>query len=167
MTADLPPWRSELDAIVGARHGGQVAGVLKRLQALDARYPNVGEIAYQIAWTHDVLGQEREALSWYEKAVALGLAPNELSGALLGLGSTLRCLGHYDRSAEVLEAAQRQFPDQREFEVFLAMTRHNQGQHRDAMRLLLTVLADTSEDVGVTAYQRAIRFYADQLDRVW
>lgn len=166
-SAELPPWKAELDAIVGARHGGQVGAVLRRLQELDRRHPNVGEIAYQIAWTHDVLGQEREALPWYEKAVALGLPPNELSGALLGLGSTLRCLGHYDRAAEVLESAQRQFPDQREFDVFLAMTRHNQGRHADAMRLLLNVLAETSEDVGITAYQRAIRFYADKLDRTW
>jgi len=162
--ADLPPWKPELDAIVGARHGGQVAGVLKRLQDLDARYPNVGEIAYQIAWTLDVLGQKQDALPWYEKAVALGLSPNELSGALIGLGSTLRCLGRYDRAAEVLESGQRQFPDQREFDVFLAMTRHNQGRHAEAMELLLTLLADTSEDVGVTAYQRAIRYYADKLD---
>ena len=162
----LPPWKPELDAIVGARHGGQVQSVLERLLDLDRRFPHVAEIHYQIAWTCDVLGREGEALPHYERAVALGLPPNEHSGALLGLGSTLRCLGQFDRAAEVLENAQRQFPDQREFEVFLALTRYNQGRHAEAMRLLLTLLADTSEDVGITAYQRAIRFYADKLDRV-
>ncbi|HEX2101759.1 MAG TPA: tetratricopeptide repeat protein, partial [Candidatus Synoicihabitans sp.] len=146
--SDLLPWKPELDAIVGARHGGQVEGVFARLQALDARHPNVAQIAYQLAWTCDVLGRSAEALPYYEKAVALGLPPNELSGALLGLGSTLRCLGHYERAAAVLESAQRQFPNQREFDVFLAMTRHNQGRHAEAMQLLLTLLADTSEDVG-------------------
>src|SRR5690606_36502999 len=101
---------------------------------------------------------------WFEKAVALGLSPNELSGALVGLGSTLRCLGRYDRAGEVLESGQRQFPDQREFDVVPAMTRHNQDRYADARELLITLLADTSEDVGVTAYKRAIRSYADKLD---
>lgn len=164
---ELPDWRSELDTIIGARHGGQSGQVLTRLKELDGRHPNVAEINYQLAWTCDSLGREGEALRYYEKAVALGLPPNELSGALLGLGSTLRCLGHYERAAEVLRSGRAQFPDNREFEVFLAMTLHNLGQHAEAMELLLTTIADTADDPGLTAYQRAIRYYAGQLDRQW
>jgi tetratricopeptide (TPR) repeat protein len=156
-------WKPELDAIVGARHGGQVSGVLNRLQALDARYPNVAEINYQLAWTCDVLGRSEEALPFYEKAVALGLPGNELSGALLGLGSTLRALGRLERSREVLEAGRIQFPDNREFEAFLALTLHESGESTEALRLLLHLLVDTSEDVGITAYQRALRFHAAHL----
>lgn len=156
-------WKPELDAIVGARHGGQIAHVLDLLKKLDARHPNVAEINYQLAWTCDVLGRETEALPYYEKAVALGLAPNELSGALIGLGSTLRNVGQLPRSAEVLRSGRAQFPDNREFDVFLALTLHDLGQHAEAAKLLLTVIADTSEDPGLTAYQRAIRFYAGKL----
>ncbi|MBW7895003.1 MAG: tetratricopeptide repeat protein, partial [Opitutaceae bacterium] len=116
MTNDpaLPAWKDELDAIIGARHGGQVKQVLQRLQELDRRFPNVAEINYQLAWTCDVLGRGTEALPYYEKAVALGLPANELAGALLGLGSTLRNLGQFERSAEVLRSGQAQFPDNRE-----------------------------------------------------
>lgn len=156
-------WKPELDAITGARHGGQIDHVLDLLKQLDARYPNIAEINYQLAWTCDVLGREAEALPFYEKAVALGLPPNELSGALLGLGSTLRNLGQLERSAEVLRSGRAQFPDNREFDVFLALTLHDLRQHSEATRLLLQVIADTSEDPGLTAYQRAIRFYAGQL----
>ena len=156
-------WKSELAAITGARHGGQVVQVLRQLKELDAKFPNVAEIAYQLAWTCDVLGREAEALPYYEKAVALGLPPNELAGALLGLGSTLRNLGQYERSAEVLRSGQAQFPDNREFDVFLAMTLHHLDRPAEAMKLLLTTIADTSEDPGLTAYQRAIRFYAGKL----
>jgi len=158
-----PAWREELDAITGARHGGQVAPVLGLLKQLDARHPNVAEINYQLAWTCDVLGREAEALPYYEKAIALGLPANELSGALLGLGSTLRCLGQLDRSVEVLRSGLAQFPDNREFDVFLALALHQAGQHTEATRLLLTVIADTSDDPGLTAYQRAIRHYAGKL----
>ena len=162
-SAELPAWREALDAVTGARHGGQVATALEPLRALDARFPNVAEINYQLAWTCDTLGRAAEAVPFYEKAVALGLPPHELSGALLGLGSSLRILGRHDRAAEVLQSGRAQFPDNREFDVFLALALHNLGRSAEAMELLLKVIADTSDDPGLTAYQRAIRHYAENL----
>ncbi|MBL9217130.1 MAG: tetratricopeptide repeat protein [Opitutaceae bacterium] len=156
-------WKEELDAIVGARAHGQSEEIFPRLQKLDARHPNVAEINHQLAWTCDVLGRAAEALPYYEKAVALGLPPNELSGALIGLGSTLRTLGHLDRSAEVLRSGQAQFPDNAEFAAFLALTLHASGKHADALRLALNALCETTDDPGLTAYQRAIRHAAAKL----
>jgi tetratricopeptide (TPR) repeat protein len=159
----MSAWREELAAITGARHGGQVEHVLGQLKDLDARYPNVAEINYQLAWTCDVLGREAEALPFYEKAVALGLPENELAGALIGLGSTLRNLGQFERSAEVLRSGQAQFPDNREFDVFLALTLHDLRQPTEALKLTLEVLCDTTDDPGLTAYQRALRHYSRKL----
>lgn len=156
-------WKPELDAIVGARHGGQIAHVLDLLRQLDTRHPNVAEINYQLAWTCDVLGREAEALPYYEKAIALGLPANELSGALIGLGSTLRNLGQPERSAAVLRSGRAQFPENREFDVFLALTLHDLGHHAEALKLTLEALCDTTDDPGLTAYQRALRFYAGKL----
>jgi tetratricopeptide (TPR) repeat protein len=153
----VPAWKDELDAIVGARAHGQFNQLLPRLQDLDARHPNVAEIAYQIAWTCDTLGRHEQARAAYEKAVALGLPPNELSNALIGLGSVLRALGQFDRSAEVLRSGKLQFPDNREFDVFLALTLHAQGKSADALRLALETLIETTEDPGLTAYGRALR----------
>jgi tetratricopeptide (TPR) repeat protein len=160
---DLPVWKEELDAIVGARAHGQSREILPRLKKLDERHPNVAEINFQLAWTCDVLDRAADALPYYEKAIALGLPPNELSGALIGLGSTLRTLGQLDRSAEVLRSAKLQFPDNPEFDAFLALTLHAQGKHADALRLALETLCATSEDPGLTAYQRAIRHAASKL----
>jgi tetratricopeptide (TPR) repeat protein len=161
--SELPAWKEELDAIVGARAHGQSKEVLPRLQQLDARHPNVAEIAYQLAWTCDVLGREADALPYYEKAVALGLPDNELAGALLGLGSTLRHLGQHERSASVLRSAQLQFPDNHEFDAFLALTLHADGKPGEALRIALDALCDTSDDQGIRAYQRAIRHAAAKL----
>jgi len=157
------PWKEELDAIVGARAHGQSEEILPRLQSLDERHPNVAEINHQLAWTCDVLGRAADALPCYEKAIALGLPPNELSGALLGLGSTLRNLGQLDRSAEVLRSGKAQFPDNREFDVFLALTLHRQGRSGEALKLVLDTLCDTTDDPGLTAYQRALRHEAGKL----
>lgn len=161
---DEPPlWKPTLDAITGARHGGQIEGVLDQLQALAAKNPHVAEIAYQIAWTFDSLGREAEALPHYETAIALGLPPNEQSGALIGLGSTLRNLGKLDRAAEVLESGLLQFPDQPEFEAFLVLVRHDQGESTAALKLAMGLVLEHAEDPGITAYQRALRHYVNEL----
>ncbi len=160
---DRPAWKEELEAIIGARAHGQSGEIFPRLQQLDRHHPNIPEINYQLAWTCDVLGRSAEALPYYEKAVALGLAPNELSGALIGLGSTLRSLGQLNRSAEVLTSGRAQFPENREFDAFLALTRHAQGRHNDSLRLLIDALCATTEDPGLRAYQRAIRHAVSKL----
>ncbi len=159
----LPAWKTTLHVITGARHGGQIETVLDQLIALNEAHPHVAEIVYQIAWTLDSMDREAEALPHYERAIALGLPPNELSGALLGLGSTLRELGQLERAADTLESGRTQFPANREFDVFLALVRHDQGRSGEALQLALTVLVDTSEDIGVTAYQRTIRHQIGKL----
>jgi thioredoxin-like negative regulator of GroEL len=159
----MAPWKAELDAIVGARHGGQVGTVLKRLQDLDQRHPQVAEIHHQIAWTLDIQGRAPEAIPHYEQALALGLPPNEHSGALIGLGSSLRLAGQAARSVEVLEQGRTLFPDNREFAAFLALALHDAGRGADAVKVLLEALLDGTEDVGLTAYQRALRHHASRL----
>ena len=157
------PWKEELEAIVGARAHGQSKEIIPRLKSLDERHPNVAEINYQLAWSCDVLGRAADALPYYEKAIALGLAPNELSGALLGLGNTLRALGQQSRAVEILRSGKSQFPENREFDVFLALALHELGQHTAALQLMIETLCDTTEDPGLTAYQRAIRHAASKL----
>jgi len=159
----MSDWKPELDAIVGARHGGRIDHVVDLLRKLDARYPNVAEIAYQLAWTLETHGKPAEALPHYDKAITLGLVPNEHANALIGLATTLRTLGDSKRAADVLRSGQLQFPDNREFDAFLALALHDLGQHGEALQLALTLLADTSEDPGITAYQRALRFAAGKL----
>ena len=160
---DILAWKPELDAIVGARAHGQSKEILPRLKALDERHPNVAEINYQLAWTCEAVSRPADALPYYEKAIALGLPPNELSGALLGLGTTLRALGQPARAAEVLRTGKTQFPENREFDVFLALALHDLGEHTAALKLLIETLCDTTEDPGLTAYKRAIRYAAEKL----
>jgi tetratricopeptide (TPR) repeat protein len=156
-------WKDELAAILEVRTYGQSEEILPRLRSLDERNPNVAEINHQLAWTHDVLGRASEALPFYEKAIALGLPPNELSGAFIGLASTFRTLGQSARAAEVLRSGKAQFPENREFDAFLALALHDLGQHAEAMQLLIETLCHTTGDPGLTAYQRALRHAASNL----
>ncbi|MEK3661249.1 tetratricopeptide repeat protein [Paenibacillus sp. FSL F4-0236] len=128
---------------------------------------NDAELLYQLAWTHDVLGLEREAVPYYEKSLTLGLSLEQRVGALLGLGSTYRTLGEYENSKAILEQAIQEYPENKEFPVFLAMTLHNLGDHRLAMGMLLKLLAETSADEGIRSYSKAISYYSDKLEQVW
>jgi len=137
------------------------------LLALYAEFPNDPQVNYQCAWIHDSLGLEREAIPFYEKAVQEGLSDEDLQGALLGMGSTYRCIGEYQKAKVTFERALEHFPNNYEYKVFLAMTYYNLGEHTEAMELLLNSLADTSRDEGIIRYQRAIRFYSDKLNETW
>jgi Flp pilus assembly protein TadD len=156
-------WPEELSAVVEARSHGQLAEILPRLVELDARHPNVAEINHQLGWTYDMLGRAAEASPHYEKAIALGLPPNEHSGALIGLGSSLRTLGQTDRAISVFRSGQLLFPENREFDVFLALALYDAGRHTAAVQLLVQALCDTTEDPGLTAHQRALRHAAANL----
>jgi len=137
------------------------------LLELHNEFPNDPQANYQCAWIHDLLGLEREAIPFYEKAIQEGLSGDDLKSALLGLGSTYRCIGEYRKSIDTFQQGLTLFPNSLEFKVFLAMAYYNIDEHSKAMELLLNSLADTSKDEGILRYQCAIRFYSDKLDQIW
>ncbi|HEY0606377.1 MAG TPA: tetratricopeptide repeat protein [Herpetosiphonaceae bacterium] len=157
----------ELDRALQLRAEGRHAESLEVLRALHAATPDDPQINYQCAWAHDLLGRELAAVPYYERAIALGLAGDDLRGALLGLGSTYRSLGLYEQSARTLRRGVELFPAERVFEVFLAMSLYNLQQPGPAMELLLRHLAETTQDESILRYRRAILFYADKLDQTW
>ena len=140
------------------------------LLELHTEFPKDPQVNYgsllPCAWIHDLLGLEREAIPFYERAIQVGLKGDDLKSALLGMGGTSRCIGEYHKSIEIFQHALNLFPDSREFKVFLGMAYYNIGEFSKAMELLLNNLAYTSSDEGILRYQRAIRSYSDKLDQI-
>ena len=153
--------------IRGVRRAGDLEGARRLALELVAGHRQDAELLYETACVHDQLGLEAEAVPLYEAALALGLPEESVRGAYLGLGSTLRTLGRYLQAEATLRAGLARFPDAAELKTFLAMTMHNLGQSRQAVELLLSVVADTSADAHVAAYRDAIRFYARDIERTW
>lgn len=149
------------------REKGQTEEALNLFFKLLDREQNNAEILYQIAWCLDILEREKDAIPYYEKAIEIGMDDEKLKGALLGLSSTYRTIGEYQSSLKIFNQAVLQYPTNNEFKVFRAMTNYNLGNHEDAMRELLEVIADTSSDENVKAYKKAILFYSDKLNQVW
>ena len=134
---------------------------------LSAAYPDDAEITFQTAVVHDNLGFEREAISFYVRALAQGLSGPDLERALLGLGSTYRGRGDYQQAEETLRRGVREFPHNRAIQVFLAMTLYNTQHYKEAIELLVTNLMETTSDKTLEYFKRPILYYASHLDETW
>ena len=130
-------------------------------------HPDNAIINYQCAWSFDVLGEESKAVPFYEKAIKQGLSGKDLEGAILGLGSTYRTLGEYEKSEKVFLEGIELFPNNRAIQVFYSMTLYNLSEHKKAMEFLLKCLIDTTTDSEILSYKKAIIYYADKLDEIW
>ncbi len=159
--------RNELERAVYLRENGRAGEARELLLKLAAERPDDPQVNYQCAWVHDLLGREHEAVPFYERAIEEGLTGGDLEGAMLGLGSTYRALGDYQRAVGTLRSGTTRFPNNRAMQVFLAMALYNAGECREAVELLLQNLAETTGDEEISAYKRAILFYASRLDETW
>jgi tetratricopeptide (TPR) repeat protein len=122
--------------------------------------PQVAIAHYLAAWARDAQGLEADALVHYEKALGLGLNGEDLRRALLGAGSTYRNCGRLDRSEDLLRRGIQDYGDVSEFSAFLALTLYSAGRSREAISLLLKLLADTTSDVHIKQFERALKYYA-------
>lgn len=164
MTATADP---RLAAATSMREAGRDEEARRVLLDLQAEQPESAAVNLQCAWVHDKLGLEAEAVPFYEKALELGLEGDELRDALLGLGSTYRALGQYEKAVSILRRGVELFPDHAGLKVFLAMALYNSGDFKEACEMLLQVVTETSDHPTVMAYRRALSLYAEDLDRTW
>lgn len=157
----------ELEIAIRLRKEGKLKESNNILVNLANKHSNNAIVNYQCAWSYDVMGLEREAVPYYEKAILLGLHYNDLKGAFLGLGSTYRTLGEYEKSRKIFEEGLAKFPDNNALKTFYAMTLYNLKEYPKAMEILLVNLAQTSSDENVKQYKKAIEFYSDKLEEIW
>ncbi|MFD2630232.1 tetratricopeptide repeat protein [Oceanobacillus kapialis] len=157
----------KLNKAIELRKGKQYKESNAILLELVVKYPDNPFVNYQCAWSFDLLGEEAEAVPFYEKAIELGLPEKELEGAIIGLGSTYRALGNYEKSESTFLKGLQRFPENRALQTFYSMTLYNLKQHSRAMELLLQCLVETTTDKNIVSYERAINFYLDKLDETW
>jgi tetratricopeptide (TPR) repeat protein len=159
--------RKKLDLAINLRNAGRKKVSNELLVKLVEKFPGDAFINYQCAWSFDLLGDESAAVPFYENAINLGLSGKDLEGALVGLGSTYRTLGEYEKSKQVLLKGMDLFPNNKAIQVFYSLTLYNLKDHDYAMELLLTCLIDTSSDKEILNYKKALNFYSDKLNEIW
>lgn len=158
--------KEKLAEAIELRKSNKPEEAMAILKALLQSHPNDPDINYQMAWTCDSVGKESEAAPYYEKAISSGLIEDRC-GAMLGLGSTYRCLGEYEKSLRVFDQAVTEFPQDRSLKVFRALTLYNLGKNEQSVSQLLLQLLDTTGDTSIKSYDKALRFYSDKLNETW
>jgi tetratricopeptide (TPR) repeat protein len=158
---------SPSEQVLSLRRAGQHEEACSLAASLAARYPADAELQFQAACVHDFLGREAQAVPFYLAGLSGVLSDEHLRSAYLGLGSTYRALGQYPAAERTLREGLARFPDALELQAFLAMALHNLGQSRQAVELLLNVLARSSADPHIQSYRKAILFYAQDLEKSW
>ena len=117
----------------------------------------------RLAFEADTAGREEDALEHYRRAFELGVADEELAGASLGFGSTLRNVGDVGESVRVLSDAVERFPDHRALRVFLAFALWSSDRRADALRALVATLYVGEPAPELERYRRSIEGYAHDL----
>ncbi|MBS4201665.1 tetratricopeptide repeat protein [Bacillus sp. FJAT-49732] len=157
----------QLEEAIELRNSGKHVEANELLVGLAGKFPNDAEVQYHCAWSFDVLGKEAEAVPYYESALKLGLNDSDAKGAYVGLGSTYRTLGEYEKARKVLEEGITRYPDYLALRVFQAITLYNVKEYEKAMEMILLTLTQTSSDESIQSYRKAIEFYAKNLNEIW
>lgn len=149
------------------RENGQLEQAKQLLLQLLRKDEKNPRLHAHCAWCYDALGEERQAVPHYERAIRLGLTGEELAETYLGLGSTYRALGRYEEAETLLSEAIEKFPTVDALHAFRAMARYNLGRHEAAMGELLALLAKPNPDGSLARYRRALSFYAYHLNDIY
>ncbi len=80
------------------------------------------------------------AIAAYERALTLGLPPDERYRALVGLGGALRGAGRHQEAVQVLRVAIDEFPEMAAPHAHLALALYANGDGRQAMVALLDIV---------------------------
>lgn len=136
---------------------------IRYFRELLERHPGHPVVTYEVAGAYDTDGQEAEARRWYEEALRLGIAGDDLRRCLCQYGSTLRWLGELDESLAVLQRARREFPDSDSVRVFLALTLNDAGRHDEAAGELLRVITKHGDVTDLGRYATGLGGLAEWL----
>ena len=137
------------------------------LLALMDDFPEDPVVLYEVGGSYDVLGEERDAIPYYEDAIEEGLSGPDLQECLICLGSCHRVIGEFAAAVKVLETAVAQFPENKSGHVFLSLAYYANSQKEAAMRTLLDVLLQTTTNEDILSYTDVFEFYKDNLEEIW
>jgi hypothetical protein len=116
--------------------------------------------SFSLASELDGQGREAEAIPHYRAALQMGLSGDNRQRALLGLGSSLRNVGNFTESVDVLRAATEEFPESSPLRAFLALSLCSVGRGNEAAAVLLQLVI---EQVPLDGYEGPLAAYQSEI----
>ncbi|AEJ38923.1 chloramphenicol acetyltransferase [Sulfobacillus acidophilus TPY] len=132
-----------------------------QLQQWLAEDPANPRLLWEMAVLLDNQNKEADAVLYYQRAIELGLDRMHLADAYLGWGSSLRVVGRYSESRQVLERGIAEFPHHAGLKVFHALTLWTLDNYGDAFGELLEVIVKTAADETLEPYRATLAYYRD------
>ena len=155
-------WQTRVDDVWAHASDYAELDLVAAIDALVAERPVDDPLAvFEAASARDSAGLEAEAEPLYRRALELELPADLAPRATIQLASTIRNLGKFDESVELLETQLAAHPGDEwtaATAAFLALALASRGQEREAASVALTALADS-----LPRYHRAVRGYAAEL----
>lgn len=146
----------QLDQIFAARDRGNMQPTIDALEPLYRAHPENPRVLYEIGGAFDTDGQEEQAATFYERALAHGLSGDLLRRCYLQYASTLRNIGRIEESLNLFRLARQAFPDSPSVAAFQAVTMHAADRPNDAISILLEVIASHVTGPDIERYKSAI-----------
>ena len=137
-------------------------------QKTPSRCPEHAQSWYDLACCFDFLGREIEAEPAYQKVFELGpaqLSEKDHVGFYVGFGSTLRNNHKLVESFKILSEGVSKFPNYTALQVFLGFTLYSMGKHQEASAVLFKMAGQLPNNI-MDGYERAVKWYSDNLDKV-
>ncbi|WP_309102560.1 tetratricopeptide repeat protein [Microbacterium sp.] len=155
----MTDWQQRIDAV----WADDALTDADRIDAIDAiaseRDPDDPLALFERAGARDTAGLEAQAEPLYREALAAGLDEDRRAQATIQLASTLRNLGHFGESAELLKAERERGGALSDAaSAFYALTLVSQGDARAGAAIALEALAP-----HLPRYTRSVAAYAREL----
>jgi cyanophycin synthetase len=151
------------EAIAALRAETDPAVRLQQAQVWWEAHPRDPRLTFELAEAHDAAGKEREAIRWYDEALALGLREPHRHRALIQKAASLRQLGDLDQAAALLDDLARQRPGSAAVAAFRALVRCDAGESGRAVADLIEALLAHAGDADDDAYREVLHHFAREL----
>ncbi|ASS77042.1 hypothetical protein CIG75_20475 [Tumebacillus algifaecis] len=152
-------WQLEIEHGYELYRQGDHRATLAHFARLRDAYPEVAQVWNESGAMYDRMGEEEQAAPLYERALALGLAGEELLDCLICLGSTYRNISRIEDAVRCLEEAQRLEPGNLAVRAFLSLALVEAGRGVEAVQILGQTLLQESQDANLQRYARALGTY--------
>lgn len=144
-----------IDAGLSLKEQGNHQAAIEHFRQLNATYPDHARIMFELAGSWQAFGVPEQALPLYRRLMAMpksqGLPPKEMPRLYTQMGATLRLLGQFAESLEIIDEGVTLFPQYRPLRAYRMFALHSAGFHQNAMiealELMLESLAPTKWDL--------------------
>lgn len=153
-----------LKAALELRRNGNLQESNLLLKELIISYPEHAILLFETAWNYDILRNDDEAITFYEKALELGLSGKEAVIAYAQLGSLHRLHGRLGDSERILMTGMHRFWEAGVLKTFYAFTQYDMGNPGEAMRWMTHALLDSTLDHEILLNKRPLTYLGSNLD---